>query len=64
MDNNSSPIKVKDIIAHLETLDREANVFLDKDGWEGRNETEMLESLFVYRPISKFNDDPYLMINN
>jgi hypothetical protein len=64
MDNDSSPIKVKVIIEFLETIEREADVYLDHDGWEGRDKTEMLKNVFVHRPVSKFNDDPYLMINN
>jgi hypothetical protein len=61
---DQSPIKIKDMIEFLQSLNPEANVFLDKDGWYGRDKSEMIKGLFVYRPISKFNDEEYLMINN
>lgn len=64
MEEDESPIKIKDMIEHLQSLNPEANVFLDHDGWEGQDKTQMLRRVFAYHPISKFNDDAFLMINN
>ncbi len=32
-DDDSSPVKVKDLIKYLQTLNPNANVILDKDDW-------------------------------
>lgn len=34
LEEDRSPVKVKDIISYLSTLDPEADVHLDKDGWQ------------------------------
>lgn len=53
-DSNEEPkkmqVKVKHLIEYLSQLDPEANVYLDKDGWdtEGENEVEMIKNRGVF----------------
>lgn len=65
-------IRVRDIVQYLSTLDQDAEVGLDKDGWmehECSNpddpQTIIRErGLFNYWPNPKYSFGPLLCINN
>lgn len=58
--------KVKHLIEYLSTLDPEADVYLDHDGWQGSGDTELelvqTSQLFWYTKGDE--DKPCLIINN
>ncbi len=53
--------KVKHLIEYLSSLDPEADVYLDKDGWDsyGDNEVDIVKNSGLFLPR-----EGYLMINN
>jgi hypothetical protein len=57
------PVKVKDIIEYLQSLDPEMEVFLDKDGWDYYpTGLETVKNSYLFHVSNR--DDKYLIINN
>lgn len=66
---NIKTIKVKHLIEYLRNLNPEAEVILDKDGWDESgelDEVKMISSsyLFQYEDEGFYKDEPTLFINN
>lgn len=69
-DNDGYPIiKVKDVVAYLQSLDQEAVTYLDKDGWSdglmgGESAQEVIFNSGVFDYDGDDEDDCSLCINN
>lgn len=58
-------VRVKDLIEYLQSFDPEAEVHLDRDGWQyGNTALEKIEMSGIFEPYTGANGEKSLFINN
>lgn len=63
-ENERVPVRVKDLVEYLQSLDPEMEVYLDKDGWDYyETGLETVKNSYLFY-VSDYKGEKYLTINN